>query len=337
MNKNIKTLLNVLPIILVPLFTERDRIKEHPEMEKLGSFSSTAYHNVKDKSESAYKSVKDTSSTIYHTGKSAAGTVGSKISDKRQERAYNKDIKSYQQSVRKEEKLLAQFKKDKEKHRRKRLQQNLTKDTVVPKIMQSNQGMSNEDKISGMTVSPELISDREDIDSRTESALVTNRENQDIALLYDEDRPPSRVSLSEEDEKRLDIDKQEKQDEKNDKMEIDVTDQLNDEENDMTTDVQQLYFDKVNNHEENISDFDPGELFKKHHEKLDPTVSYSRKDSNGSMASTVSQDSLFGQHRAAAEDHYTTHGRKTGIKNSMTKNKKQKKLEKKINKKRQKF
>ncbi|CAM4258839.1 hypothetical protein [Lacicoccus alkaliphilus] len=337
MNKNIKTLLNVLPIILVPLFTERNRIKEHPEMEKLGSFSSTAYHNVKDKGEGAYKSVKDTSSTIYHTGKSAAGTVGSKISDKRQALAYNKDIKSYQQSVKKEEKLLAQFKKDKEKHRRKRLQQNLTKDTVVPKIMQSNQGMSNEDKISGMTVTPELISEGPAIDSRTGSALVTNRENQDIALMYDEDRPPSRASLSEKDEKRLNIHKQEKQDEKHDKMEIDGTDQLNDEENDMTTDVQQQYFEKVDDHEANISDFDPGELFKKHHEKLDPTVSYDRKGPKGATGTAISQDSLFGQHRAAAEDHYTTHGRKTGIKNSMTKNKKQKKLENKINKKRQKF
>ena len=33
MNKNIKTLLNVLPIILIPLFTERKHIKEHPDIE----------------------------------------------------------------------------------------------------------------------------------------------------------------------------------------------------------------------------------------------------------------------------------------------------------------
>src|SRR5699024_12470487 len=49
MNKNIKTLLNVLPIILIPLFTERKNIKEHPDIERLGRFSSNTYHNVKDK------------------------------------------------------------------------------------------------------------------------------------------------------------------------------------------------------------------------------------------------------------------------------------------------
>ncbi|MCD2138923.1 hypothetical protein [Salinicoccus halitifaciens] len=337
MNKNIKTLLNVLPIILVPLFTERNRIKEHPEMEKLGRFSSTAYHNVKDKGEGVYQSVKDTSTTIYHTGKSAADTVGSKISDKKQERAYQKDIKSYQQSVKKEDKLLVQFEKDKEKHRKKRLQGNFTKDTIVPKIMQSGNEMSNDDKIAGMTVSSGLIAGKSDMDTQEETAAETHREKQDIAKAYDGDASMSRVSLTEEDEKRLQIDIQDTADEKDDRMDSKATGQSIHEENDMTTDVQQLYFDKVKDHEENINDFNPGELFKRHHEKLDPTVSYDGKDSKGKTGSTISEDSLFGQHRAAAEDHYTAGGRKTGIRNSAGKSRKQRKLEKKLNKKKNRF
>src|SRR5699024_12593948 len=49
MNKNIKTLLNVLLIILIPLFTERKNIKEHPYIERLGRLSNNNYHNVKNK------------------------------------------------------------------------------------------------------------------------------------------------------------------------------------------------------------------------------------------------------------------------------------------------
>lgn len=336
MNKNIKTLLNVLPIILVPLFTERNRIKEHPEMEKLGHFSSTAYHNVKDKGEGVYHSVKDTGTTIYHTGKSAADTVGSKISDKKQERAYQKDIKSYQRSIKKEDKLLVQFEKDKEKHRQKRLQGNFTKDTVVPKIMQSDSEMSNEDKIAGMTMSSAVITEKADMVTQAEAAADTNRENQDIAKSYEEDISMSRVSLTQDDEKRLEIDIQDTADEKDDRMD-NKTEQSIYEENDMTTDVQQLYFDKVKDHEENINDFNPGELFKRHHEKLDPTVSYDGTGATGKTGSTISEDSLFGQHRAAAEDHYTAGGRKTGIRNSAGKSRKQRKLEKKLNKKKSRF
>lgn len=337
MNKNIKTLINVLPIILVPLLTERDRIKEHPEIEKLGRFSNTAYHNVKDKSEGAYQSVKDTGSTIYQTGKSAAGTVGSKISDKKHERAYHKDIKSYQRSIKKEDKLLAQFEKDKEKHRRKRMQQDLSKDTVVPKIMQSSQGMSHEDKIAGMSVSSELITQSSNIDPQTEAALDTNRENQDIGKLYEEDQSMSRASLTEKDEARSNIANQENQNVNNGRIENDETDQSIYEENYMTTDVQQLYFDKVKNHEKNIEGYDSSELFKRHHEKLDSTVNYDKTDSEVKKGPVISGDSLFGQHRAAAEDHITQHGQKTGIESNMSKSKKQQKLEQKIRKKRKKF
>ncbi len=337
MNKNVKTLLNVLPIILVPLFTERDRIKEHPDMQKLGSFSSTAYHNVKDKGEDAYQTVRDTSSTIYHTGKSAANTVGSKISDKRQERAYTKDIKSYQRSIKKEDKLLAQFEKDKEKHRRKRMKEGLSKETVVPKIMQSDPGMSNEEKIEGMTVSPELISEKPAAGQEIQAASATNPENQDIAKHYEGAPSVSRVSLTEEDEKRLDIDNRDTSHEKNDRMDDEAKGQSIHKENTMTTDVQQLYFDKVRDHEKNIDDYNPGELFKRHHEKLDPTVSYDKTGNGKKTGSVISEDSLFGQHRAAAAEHYETRGRKTGIRNSRGKNKKQEKLEKKLRKKQQKF
>jgi len=336
MNKNIKTLLNVLPIILIPLFTERKNIKEHPDIERLGRFSSNTYHNVKDKGEGAYQSVKATSSSVYQTSKSAVDTVGSKISDKRQERTYKKDMQSYQRSIKKEDKLLEQFEKDKEKHREKRLESERMDKPKVPKIMQSDPGMSNEEKMAGMTVSDDLIMDINKIDPQTEAALDTNVDNQDVAKFYEEDQSPSRVSLTKEDEDRLDIQEDEyTEEENNDRM---FAIPSNDEEINMTQDVQQLYFDKVKNHEENIEGFEPGDLFKKHHSTLDNTADYDNAENESlGYGDGTTEKSLFEKHREQAEQYYAGHGRKSGIEKNMTKNKKQQKLEKKINKKRQQF
>lgn len=336
MNKNIKTLLNVLPIILIPLFTERKHIKEHPDIEKLGHFSSNTYRNVKDKSEEAYQSVKTTSSNVYQTSKSAVGTVGSKINDKRQERSYKKDMQSYQRSIRKEDKLLEQFEKDKNKHREKRLESEQTDKPKVPKIMQSNPGMSNEEKMAGMTVSDDLMMEVNKIDPQTEAVLDTNIDNQGAAKFYEEDQSLSRVSLSKQDEERLDIQNDEyTEDMNNARMD---TEQSNDKEINMTQDVQQLYFDKVKNHEENIEGFEPGDLFKKHHSALDYTVNYdSPKNESSADGDDNPEKSLFEKHRGQAEQYYEEYGRKTGIEKNLRKSKKQQKLEKKINKKRQQF
>lgn len=335
MNKNIKTLLNVLPIILIPLFTERKHIKEHPDIERLGHFSSNTYHNVKDKGEGAYQSVKATGSNVYQTGKSAVDTVGSKINDKRQARSYKKDMQSYQRTIRKEDKLLEQFEKDKEKHRSKRLENEASDKPKVPKIMQSNPAMSNEDKMAGMTVSEHLIMDVSKIDPQTEAALETNVDNQDIAKAYDDNQTLSRVSLSKKDEERLDIQNDEHtEDDNNDRMD---TDQSNDEEINMTQDVQQLYFDKVKNHEDNIEDFESKDLFKKHHSTLDYTVNYDTDENVSPAEDDNAEKTLFDKHREQAEQYYDEHGRKSGIRKNIRKNKKQQKLEKKLNKKRQQF
>ena len=40
--KLIKTLINVLPIVIVPLVTERKRIKEHPDVQKVTDTTSKA-------------------------------------------------------------------------------------------------------------------------------------------------------------------------------------------------------------------------------------------------------------------------------------------------------
>lgn len=335
MNKNIKTLLNVLPIILIPLFTERKHIKEHPDIERLERFSSNTYHNVKDKGEGAYQSVKATGSNVYQTSKAAVDTVGSKISDKREARSYKKDMQSYQRSIRKEDKLLEQFEKDKEKHRAKRLENETSDKPKVPKIMQSNPAMSNEEKMAGMTVNDHLIIDVNKIDPQTEAALETNVDNQGIAKAYDENQTLSRVSLTKQDEDRLGIQSDEyTEEENNDRMD---TEQSNGEEINMTQDVQQLYFDKVKNHEENIEGLESGELFKKHHSTLDYTVNYDTDEKVSPAEEDNSEKSLFEKHREQAEQYYAEHGRKSGIETNMKKNKKQQKLEKKINKKRQQF
>src|SRR5699024_7531840 len=107
------------------------RIKEHPDMQNLGSAADSAYTTAKDKSINTAEAVRNAGASTYHTGKSAAQTVSGKISDKRHEHAYKKNIRTYQKNVKQAHSLLKQFEKEKEQHRARRLKKESNAD--VPK------------------------------------------------------------------------------------------------------------------------------------------------------------------------------------------------------------
>ena len=153
MNKNLKMLATIIPLIAVPLFNERKKIAKHPDMQKLGAVSNSVYMRVRDSS-------KDVASSAYETTKNTAQTIGTKVSDTLEERSYNKEVKNYQKSLEQEESLEKRFEKDKAAHKEKRKADSSDKNrsSFVPKIFQSHSEKSAEDIKDGMTVSDELMS-----------------------------------------------------------------------------------------------------------------------------------------------------------------------------------
>lgn len=153
MNKNLKMLATIIPLIAVPLFNERKKIAKHPDMQKLGAVSNSVYTRVRDSS-------KDVASSAYETTKNTAQTIGTKVSDTLEERSYNKEVKNYQKSLEQEESLEKRFEKDKAAHKEKRKADSSDKNrsSFVPKIFQSHSEKSADDIKDGMTVSDELMS-----------------------------------------------------------------------------------------------------------------------------------------------------------------------------------
>lgn len=153
MNKNLKMLATIIPLIAVPLFNERKKIAKHPDMQKLGAVSNSVYMRVRDSS-------KDVASSAYETTKNTAQTIGTKVSDTLEERSYNKEVKNYQKSLEQEESLEKRFEKDKAAHKEKRKADSSDKNrsSFVPKIFQSHSEKSADDIKDGMTVSDELMS-----------------------------------------------------------------------------------------------------------------------------------------------------------------------------------
>lgn len=312
MNDKVRMAVTLLPVILVPLFNERNRIKEHPDMQKLGSASTTVYTTAKDKGTNAARAVKNAGTTTYNTSKSAVTTVSGVISDKRQETAYKKDIKAYQKSLKKEDSLLKQFEKEKEKHRKKRLSDKT--DVKVPKIMQSHSQPDNDEKSELMTVESDHIeTPAPDPEIYAEKKSVPD--NYGIAAAYYEDQSNNRSSLDNEDEERLDLDDENYDDNNNTDKGME----------DMPVSINSYIEEKVKGHPE--ESFESGDLHKKHKQALDP-----RGTTNAKAPQVEKEDSLFNKHRELQEQQVTEHGRKTGLESAMTKSKYQQKLEKKINK-----
>lgn len=315
MNDKVRMAVTLLPVILVPLFNERNRIKEHPDMQKIGSASADVYHTAKDRGTTAALAVKSAGSTTYNTGKSAVSTLGGAISDRRREAAYKKEMKSYQKSVKEEDSLLRQFEKEKEKHRKKRLSDKT--DVKVPKIMQSHNQPDNDEKSDLMTVGSEHV-EAFSPDPEVFAEKKSLPDNYGIAKSYQEDQSDSRSSLTESDDARLGLDSREHSEEN-----------YNEENNtgkgmgSVTNSINPYIEEKVKGHPE--ENYESGALHKKHKRALDP-----RGTSYSNVPQTEPEDSLFNRHRAMQEQKVTEHGRKTGVASAMSKSKYQQKLDKKI-------
>lgn len=180
MNKNLKMLATIIPLIAVPLFNERKKIAKHPDIEKLGAVSNSVYTRVKDSSKGA-------ASNAYKSTKNTAQTIGTKVSNTLEERSYNKEIKNYQKSLDQEESLEKRFEKDKEAHKAKRLSDsdNKSRSSFVPKIFKSHQEKSAEDMEDGMTVSNELMSSNKPTpDINTDKLTEPDNQEPDYGEMY---------------------------------------------------------------------------------------------------------------------------------------------------------
>ncbi|GAB3066219.1 hypothetical protein ACFOU0_12920 [Salinicoccus sesuvii] len=320
MNDKVKKAVTLLPVVLVPLFNERNRIKKHPDVQKLSKTSNTIYHSAKDKSTSAAQTVKSASTSTYQTGRNAVSKVGDAVADRRTQHAYKKEHKQYQKNLQQEEALLKQFEKEKEKHRKQRLKEQDQSAIPVPKIMQSDAGKNdNEDKSHAMTID-DAYKASEVKSPETKAEMKSNPDNHGFATEYKTDQSSNRASLTEEDEARLEIDA----------VEPEQTNNNNEQERFDHMDQNMNYWidNKVKGHE--TDSYENGKLFTKHKNRLDPKHAVTAKKK------TEKEDSLFNRHRDLHETKMTEKGRKTGESSAITKSKRQKKLEKKIEKHKQK-
>ncbi|MGO1923320.1 MAG: hypothetical protein ACTH14_05755 [Jeotgalicoccus sp.] len=179
MNKKLKMLATIIPLIAVPLINERKKITQHPDVQKLGSVSNSVYTRVKDSS-------RDVASSAYESTKNTAQTIGTKMSNTLEERSYNKEVKSYQKSLNQEESLEKRFEKDKEAHRENRHTENNDKGrSFVPKIFKSHNEKPAEDIAAGMTVSDELIASNEPTpDINTDKLTEPDNQEPDYGEMY---------------------------------------------------------------------------------------------------------------------------------------------------------
>lgn len=356
MNDKVRIAVTLLPVILVPLFSERKRIKKHPDMQKLGTATDSVYSTAKDKSANAVNTVRNAGSSTFHTGKSAAQTVSSKVSDKRHERAYKKDIKTYQDSIKQEQSLSKQFEKEKKKHRAKRLKEE--SGIKIPEIMLSHSEPDNKEKTDLMSADEELLpiaSSNEDDEARLAITttdepgdndsgdssvhaedMTDNYDAENITVKSSENMTKNINPYTEEKVQELEspeyesgeLHKQQREalDSKN------AADSTVDEENitvkgtdNMTKSLNPDIEEKVHGYE--FPGYESGELHKQHKKALDSKSG----DAKITVEETEKDDSLFGRHREFQEDHIASIGRKSGIESAMSKSKKQKKIEKKIN------
>lgn len=277
MNKNIKLLATILPLIVVPLINERKNISKHPDMQKLGAVSNSVYNRVKDSSKNIADKTYD-----------SAQHIGEKITHTLDERSYNKEQKSYQKSLNKEESLDKKFEKEKAVHRAQRLQDEDDKNhSIVPKIFQSHHEKTSEEIADGMTVSDEFIVSNEEspeinVDKKTEPDNEEPVYGEMYMFENDENKLPIRktTSIKESSEKMTNIEN------------------LNEEENVQHTEEEK----KLSLHEQ-------------HKQTLDPRSTARNKyaaEKRQEKQELRNNNSLFNQHRRLNFEHANSRTRTVG-------------------------
>lgn len=276
MNKNIKLLATILPLIVVPLINERKNISKHPDVQKLGAVSNSVYSRVKDSS-------KNIADKTYES----AQNIGEKVSHTLDERSYKKEVKSYQKSLNKEESLDKKFAKEKAAHKEKRLQDQDDKNqSIVPKIFQSHQDKTSEEIADGMTVSDEfIVSDNESPEINVHKKTEPDNEEPVYGEMY----------MFENDENKLPIRKTTSKKESSENMTN--NENVNEEEN-----VEQTETEELSLHEQHKQTLDPRSTAR------DKYVAEKKEEKQ----ELRNNNSLFNQHRRLNFEHANARQRKVG-------------------------
>lgn len=307
MNNKLKFIVNVLPVVLVPLFLGRKKIKEHPDIEKLSDASKSAYTTVKDKSIDTAGTIKDKSVSAYETGRHTYDVVSDKVSETKHSIQEKREARKQLKEEKAEEKRKNQLKEE-----------HSLSLTDIPKMMKSHTSLSNEEKMRGMLVSDKVL--------HTSPLLLEagyKEINSNHPAIYDYDKDISSDDDASFDEEQLALTVQS------------FDDTLNKEENnhaeeekDMThiNNVQEEYFNRVKGHEKNIEAFNNSHLFLRHRESLAPNLKTEDE------STVLEHSALFQRHREQAESHIEKMGRRTSIDSNMKRSKHQKKLDSKLKK-----
>lgn len=122
MNEKIKTAVNLLPVLLIPLINERKKIAEHPDVQKATSLTIDSSKKVADVSKTAAKNIqsaavntKNTTQKVYNTTHNTASNINQFVQNKKQKFDYNKEMKAYEKEQKNEQKELDKLKKQQEK------------------------------------------------------------------------------------------------------------------------------------------------------------------------------------------------------------------------------
>lgn len=305
MNSKLKMLVNVLPVILVPLIAGRKKIKAHPDIEKLNHVSKSAYTTVKDKSADTAASIKDKSVSAYETGRHTYDVVSDKLSETKQSLQHKKEVRDRMKSIKEKS-------KERDEASGESADDASLKITEVPKMMKSNaSALSNEEKMRGMLVSNHVL--------KSKPLLLGQgyREvNSQHPVIYDYDKEEWFKDDTLYDEEQLAL----TTGSFDDKLKLGHTEET--KEKDMThINVQEEFFSRVKDHEENIETFNNSHLFLQHRQNLAPNMKFEEDEP------VFEHSALFEKHRILAESHIETLGRKSSVDSNMKRSRNQQKLD----------
>ena len=147
MNKKLRMIASVAPLILVPLIKERSKIKDHPDVVKLNDNSKLLYGKAKGSVGAATTKVKYAGSVVADKTKGSAEFISEKYTDNRKKHQYKKEISEYEKKLKKEEKLLKKYAANVEKARDKRLKSKIKElDSDLPTSEEKQNKMGVQDK-----------------------------------------------------------------------------------------------------------------------------------------------------------------------------------------------
>lgn len=114
----VRTAINVAAVILVPLISERNRIKDHEEVKKAKAFSLKAYDKTsqitkaaKDKTIHATEKAVHSANTVKNSTVNTAQFINDKVQTKKKQHDYNQQMNAHIKQERKEKKAVKDLEK----------------------------------------------------------------------------------------------------------------------------------------------------------------------------------------------------------------------------------